>query len=86
LGGFTQFRTESTKEEIQMDTAMTLATEMAMSVGSHLRPRDLEIAGASSAGWCSAARAGMAIPQGHHRYNQNKFPPRMGPPSCSPPV
>jgi len=69
-----------------MDTAMTLAAEMAMPVGSHLRPRDLEIPRAVPAGWRAAARAGMAIPQGHHRCNQNKFPPRMGPPSCSPPV
>lgn len=72
-------------------TEMAPATEMATSpCGTYLRTRVLGAPRASSAGWRVAARpaqapAPMAVDHGH-RNNQIKFPPRMGPPTCSPPV
>jgi len=73
-----------------MDSCMVMAPATTMATntcGTHLRARVLEISRASAtfAGWQVAQSAPMAISLGH-RYNQIKFPPRMGSPSCSPPV
>ena len=71
-----------------MDSCMDMAHagEMAtITCGTHLRVRVLGTPRATSAGWRVALPAPMAMADGH-RYNQIKFPPRMGPPSCSPPV
>ena len=74
-----------------MDSCIDMAPATAMATGTcgtHLRARVLGAprAAATFAGWQVAPPAApMAISLGH-RYNQIKFPPRMGPPSCSPPV
>ena len=69
---------------IDMAPATTMATN---TCGTHLRTRvrGISRATATFAGWQVTQTAPMAISLGH-RYNQIKFPPRMGPPSCSPPV
>jgi len=71
-----------------MDSCTDVAPAAEMetaSCGTHLRARFVGTLRAASAGWRIAPPAAMAISEGH-RYNQIKFPPRMGPPSCSTPV
>ena len=67
-------------------TDMAPAPEMATAArGTQLRARVVGMLRAASAGWRVTPAPAMAISEGH-RYNQIKFPPRMGPLSCSPPV
>ena len=71
-----------------MDTCLDLAPATPMAprpCGTHRRARVLGIPRATSAGWRVSLAAPMAMAAGH-RHNQIIFPPRMGPPSCSPPV